>query len=184
MDRKSVAAMAGQMNAAMAQARAEMAKLPPEQRAMMEKMMGGMPGSTGKPRPPLAARDTGRSDKVGTRNCRIWELTRAGVIEEQLCVVPFGEVPGKEDLLALSRRMAELMRSLGESMPMLADSSRDFEAMNAVRGYPIRIRSYENGKPLPTESVLQSWREEAIAPALLQVPAGYRKLDPAQDMGD
>lgn len=184
MDRKGIAAMAGKMNAAMAQARAQMANMPPEQRAMMEKMMGGMPGAPAKPAAPLVARDTGRSDSVGSRSCRVWEMTRGGQVEEQLCVVPFSEVPGKEDLLALSRRMAELMRAMSEAMPALGDTSRDIEAMNAVRGYPIRIRSYEKGKPMPTETVLQSWREENVAPALLQVPAGYRRQDPMQGGDD
>lgn len=185
VDRETVEKLAGTMNAAMQQMRAQFAKMPPEQRAMMEQMMGhmgGAPAATRAPPESLQARDLGRSDKVAGRSCRLWELSRGGVVEQQICVVPFWQVPGKEDLLALSRRMAALMHSLSEAMPTFGGSSRDVEAMDSVRGYPVLIRDFDGGKPTGREVSLQSWREEALAAAQFEVPAHFRKQDPLKDL--
>jgi hypothetical protein len=183
MDRKTVSAMAGQMGAAMQQMRAELAKLPPDQRKMMEQMMGGnMPGAKAPPAP-LVARDLGRSEKVEGRNCRLWELTRGKVIDSQICVVPFSELPGKEDVLGLMQRISEMMKPLAEAMEGLGSISTDTEAMSNVKGFPILWRDYEGGKPSGQETLMRAWREENVAPALLQVPKGYRKRDPLAEMG-
>ena len=40
----------------------------------------------------------------------------------------------------------------------------------------------DGGKPTGEETVLRAWREESIAPALLQVPKGYRKRDLMSEM--
>jgi hypothetical protein len=185
MDRKTVETMAGTMSAAMKEMRAQLAKMPPDQRAMMEQMMGKMGGgaATRAPPAPLQARDLGRSDKAAGRSCRLWELTRSGVVEQQLCVVPFSDVPGKEDLLALSKRMASLMRAMSDAMPAFGGSSQDVEAMESVKGYPVLMRDYDGGKPSGREIVLQSWKEQALPAAQFEVPANFRKQDPLKDLG-
>jgi hypothetical protein len=183
MDRKTVSALAAQVGGAMQQMRAEPAKMPPEQRKMMEQMMGGnMPGAKAPPAP-LVARDLGRNEKVDGRSCRLWELTRGKVIDSQICVVPFSGLPGKEDVLGLMQRMSEMMKPLAEAMQGLGDISADTEAMSAVKGFPVLWRDYENGKPTGEETLLRSWREENVAPGLLVVPKGYRKRDPLAEVG-
>lgn len=184
IDRKSVAAMAGQMNSAMAQMRAQLANLPPEQRKMMEQMMAGkMPGAAA-PAAPLVARDLGRNETLDQRTCRMWELSRAEVVEHQVCVVPFGSLPGKEDLLGVMQRMNELMQPMVETFSGFGGVADDADGMAAVQGFPILWRDFAGGKPNGEETVLRSWREEAISPALLQLPDGYRRRDPLAGMGD
>lgn len=187
IDRKTVETMAGTMSAAMNEMRARLAKMPPEQRAMMERMMGNRGAAAAAPRAapaPLQARDLGRSEKAAGRSCRLWELSRAGVVEQQLCVVPFSAVPGKEDLLTLSKRMMALMRPLADALPDRGSvgSSRDLEAMETVQGYPLLIREYEGGKPTGREIVLQTWREQSLAASEFEVPANFRRRDPFKDL--
>lgn len=185
IDRETAAALAGKMNDAMAEMRAQMAGMPPEQRAMMEQMMGKMgrpmPGAAA-PKPVLAARDTGRSDKVEGRSCRIWEMTRDGQVDEELCVVPFSEVPGKEDLMAMSQKMASLMKEFTEAMGSFGPSGDDFETISSVKGYPVRVRHYRAGKPTGEETVLKDWRAETVEPKMFQVPSGYKKQDLMAEM--
>jgi hypothetical protein len=177
MDRRSVEALAGQMGSAMKEMREQLANLPPDQRKMMEQMMGGnMPGAKG-PRPPLVARDLGRSETVEGRSCRVWELSRNKVVESQICVVPFSELPGKEDILGIMQKVSALMKPLADAMEGFGDLSNDTEAMTNVKGFPILWRDYSGGKPTGEETVLRAWREENVAPAMLQVPKGYRKRD-------
>lgn len=185
MDRETVRMMAGKMNSAMEQARAQMAQLPPEQRAMMEQMIGklgqGMPGASTS-RPVLATRDSGRSETVAGRKCRVWELTRDAAVEQQLCVVPFSEVPGNEDLLALSQRMAALMKEFVDAFGEVAPSASDVEVMGSVNGYPILMRDFEAGKPSGEEVLLKQWRAQDIPAAMFEVPAGYTRRDIREEM--
>jgi hypothetical protein len=150
---------------------------------MMEQMMGGkMPGGA-TPREPLVARDLGRTETVEQRTCQLWELSRAQVIEHQVCVVPFESLPGKEDLLGVMQGMNALMQPMVETFSGFGGIADDAEAMAAVKGFPILWRDFAGGKPTGEETVLRSWREEAIAPELLQVPQGYRRRDPLAGLG-
>src|SRR5690349_8313224 len=155
MDKATMEAYAKKANAAMAQMQEQMKNMPPEQRAQMEKMMGGMkmPGASGKPMV-FDAKDTGKSDTVEGRQCRIWNLTRDGEIVDEMCVVPFSTFPGKEDMQKTMKELAEAFSGMTKAMPGAADQAK---IRANVNGYPVRSRPYFNGKPQGIESVLKSW---------------------------
>jgi hypothetical protein len=129
LDRETIRTIGGAVNSAMEQMREELAKLSPEQRAMVEQMMGSkanamMAGSG--PKPVVAAKDTGQSDTVDGRKC---------------------------------------------------GSVNDLELMDAVQGFPVRIREYDENDALQNEVLLKSWREEEFPAARFEIPAGYEKHD-------
>jgi hypothetical protein len=177
LDREAVAGAAGQMGAAMAQVQKQLASLPPEQRKMMEQMMGGKLPGTAPARPPLEARDLGRDETVDGRSCRVWELARGGKVENQVCVVAFSALPGQEDLLGVMRQINELMQPMVEVFEGFGGMSDDAEAVAAVQGFPVLWRDFDDGRPNGRETVLKSWREEAIPADLLQVPAGFQQRE-------
>ena len=81
MDKESMKKMAGQASDVMAQMQERMKNMTPEQRAMMEKMMGGkMPGGmAGDGKPDVyESKDTGKNDTVEGRKCRVWHINRNG----------------------------------------------------------------------------------------------------------
>lgn len=180
LDRETIRAVGGAVDEAMIRMRDELARLSPEQRAMVEQLMGeqagAMLGEAGAG-DPVTARDTGRSDAVSGLGCRVWELVREGTILRELCVVDFAEVPGHEDLKALAERMNAITRELSGTLSGLGVSPGDIEAMGSVPGYPVRIRSFSNGQPEPLETVLSEWREQSFSPALFVVPEGYARRD-------
>jgi hypothetical protein len=75
-----------------------------------------------------------------------------------------------------------MMKPLSEAMKGFGSLSADTEAMASVKGYPILWRDFEGGKPTGEETVLRTWREETVAPALLEVPKGFRKRDLMSEM--
>ncbi len=93
-------------------------------------------------------------------------------------------MPGKEDLLTLSKRMMALMRPLADALPDRGSvgSSRDLEARENVKGYPLLIRAYEGGKPTGREIVLQTRREQSLAASEFEVPADFRRQDPLKGL--
>jgi hypothetical protein len=176
MDKAQLQQMAGQANAAMAQMQERMKNMSPEQRAMMEKMMGGqVPGGMGTQgkADTWASKDTGKSDTVEGRKCRLWTLSRNGKLFEELCVVPFSSLPGKEDFEKTFKELAEAFSEMTKGMP---NADEAVKARTAISGYPVRTRPYDaGGKLRGTENVLTKWAEESIDAASFEVPKGYKK---------
>jgi hypothetical protein len=174
MDKATMEQVAKKLNAQMEQLKAQMAKLPPEQRAQMEQMLGGA-GLGGTPRT-VEVSDTGKSDKVDGRSCKIWDVTRDGVLDEQICVAPYSSLPGKENFSTVFGNFAKVFEEMAKSVPMLSGMmANEFSAQVKTNGYPVRQRAYENGKLINEETVVKVWREEAVPASMFEVPAGYQR---------
>jgi hypothetical protein len=174
MDKATMEQVAKKLNAQMEQLKQQMARLPPEQRAQMEQMLGGA-GLGGAPRT-VEVSDTGKSDKVDGRSCKVWDVTRDGVLDEQICVVPYSSLPGKENFSTVFGNFAKVFEEMAKSVPMLSGMmANEFSAQVKVNGYPVRQRAYENGKLINEETVVKVWREEAVPASMFEVPAGYQR---------
>jgi hypothetical protein len=173
MDKATMQKAAGQANDAMAQLRAKMEKMPPEQRAQMEKMMGKLPGAaSGTKSAAYEAKDMGKTDTSEGRKCHIWNILKDGTPHEELCVVPFSSLPGKEDMQKTFKELAEAFKGLTPSQ----DNS--VAAHSAVNGYAIRVRTFDKaGTMRAKEMVLKSWTEVAVPASSFEVPAGYKKQE-------
>ncbi len=180
MDRAAMQAMAARLGGAMAQMESQLAGLPPEQRAMAETMMGSnLPGK--KPALKVEAVDLGRTESVGGRSCRLWDLKINGAVRQRHCVVPYAALPGKEDFQALMKKLAAFMEQMREAMPQM-EVEMDDAAMEKLNGYPVLTRDFANGKPAGTERRMTEWREEPVPAAQFAVPAGYKLRDPFAHM--
>jgi hypothetical protein len=172
MDKATMQRTMDQAGAQMAQMQEQLKNMPPAQRAQIEKMMGAnMPGAGEKA--VYESKDTGKSDTVEGRRCRVWNLLKNGKVHEELCVVPFSSLPGKEDMQKTFKEMAAAFEGLSKSVPGVGESAK---ARNAINGYPVRMRSFDDaGNARGTEQVLTSWAEESIPASTFDVPAGYKK---------
>jgi hypothetical protein len=176
-DQATMSALAKQLNAVMEQAKEQIAKLPPEARAQAEKQLAQqMPGMADGGQWVVEAVDTGRTEKVDGRSCRVWDMKRNGELDDQLCVVPYDALPGKENLQAVFADFAKAFEEMAKAVPMLSGAmSTEFAAQSKVNGFPVRSRAYENGKLVDVEQVVTVWREENLPASLFEVPAGYQK---------
>jgi hypothetical protein len=174
LDKATMEQLAKQLNEAMAQAKEQLAKLPPDQRAQMEQMMGGALGGEGQ-KWTVEVADTGKTDKVNGRSCKLLDVTRNGQLDEQICVVPYSSLPGKEDFQAVFAGFAKAFEDLAKAAPMLAGRmENEFTAQKKANGFPMRRRAYENGSLINEESVVKVWREEAVPASMFEIPAGYK----------
>ena len=154
--------------------KAQLAQMPPEQRAQMEQMMPGLSGSDKKWTVEVV--DTGKSDKVDGRNCRIWDVKRDGKLDDQICVVPYSDLPGKENFQADVREFREGVRGNGEIRPH--DGGHDDQRVQCpVEGerFPGALPWLREGKLGDDEQVMKVWREETIPAAMFEIPAGYKQ---------
>jgi hypothetical protein len=174
IDKATMQKTAEQAGAAMKQMQEQLKSMPPEQRAQMEKMMAGMPGMSGK-KDVYEAKDTGKNDTAEGRKCRIWNVLKNGKPQEEMCVVPFSSLPGKEDFEKSFKQLAEAFEGMAANLPGAGDS---IKARNAINGYPVRVRYFDDaGKPRGMETVLTKWAEESMPASTFEIPKGYKKQD-------
>jgi hypothetical protein len=174
LDKATMEQLAKKLNAAMAQAKEQLAKLPPDQRAQMEQMMGGALDGEGQ-KWTVEVADTGKTDKVDGRTCKVLNFTRNGQLDEQVCVVPYSALPGKEDFQKVFADFAKVFEEMAKSVPMLAGKmENEFSAQVKANGFPVRRRAYENGSLINEESVVKVWREENVPASMFEIPAGYK----------
>jgi len=173
-DKATTEQLAKKISEAMEKMKAQLAQMPAEQRAQMEQMMPGLSGSDKKWTVEVA--ETGKTDKVDGRTCRLWDVTRGGKLDDQICVVPYSDLPGKENFQAMFANFAKVFEEMAKSVPMMAGMmTNEFSAQSKVNGFPVRSRGYEEGKLGDDEQIMKVWREETIPAATFEIPAGYKQ---------
>lgn len=168
-----------QISEAMKEMEAQLAALPPEQRAMVEQMMkeqmGGMGMSTDAP--VLEIRQLGRGSWQ-SYDCAVAEMLEDGIKIQEICSVDFDEVDGTGDLRDSFIRMGDLMSKLFDAIPFGSMGlDNPMQMLDELDGFPVRAVEFENGKAV-RETILESSREEAIDDNMFALPPDYSRIDP------
>lgn len=173
---------AKRLGAALEEARsrmqAQLGKMSPEQRAMVERAMGNLTGaSTSASKPePVKAVATGATDEVRGRSCREYDLVRGTKKIGGACVASWSALGLAPDDLQGLRKLAAFQREMLEQVSWLADAaagSDAFAMMDEVGGFPVRVRTEQNGEPVVMQ-VIGIERQE-IDPKTFAIPPGYTK---------
>lgn len=169
--------MGGQLGEMRKKMEAQMANMTPEQRAMMEQMMGKM-GGAGPGKAP-AKRDvtsTGRTETVGGYKCTLWEVKVDGVKESELCAAAPGSLPGGSEMMNTMREMGEMLKGLTQGLGSMArkTAADAWADLAKIGGIPILTRDFEDGKAT-SETRLSVIRSESVAASMFDVPAGYKE---------
>ncbi len=176
LDKATMEQLGKQLGAAMEKMKEQLAKMPPEQRAQMEQMMGIKSSGNGAGGWTMEAVDTGKSDKVEGRACKVWDVKLNDQPDHQICVVPYSALPGTEDFKSVFEKFARVFEDMAKNLPQLSGAmNNQMSALRKVNGFPMRTRSYENGRLAPEEQVVKVWREQAIPASMFEVPAGFKQ---------
>jgi hypothetical protein len=176
MDRESMQRVAAQLNPALQMLQERMKDMTPEQRAQMEKMMGGrLPNGVGEPEKKSEIKRTTRTDKVGGYNCTYVQVLEDDVLTDEMCVTPSSAIKGSEELVTTANKMAGVMRDMMSTMdaPWLKQmADKQVQNFAALGGIPMRSRHFNGGEP-QSETTLASIKSEAVAASMFEIPAGY-----------
>lgn len=178
IDRAAVKQIADQINPALKQMEEQLKNMPPEQRAMVEKMMGKNMPNTQQGAPAEIVK-TGKKGNFAGQACTYVEIKRAGALEQELCLAPPASLTGGQEMFAVAKRMSELMQEMLSSInaPWLRQTiNNQMESYSKLDGYPVFGRYYVNGKPA-IETTLKSMRAENVPAAQFEVPAGFKRRD-------
>jgi hypothetical protein len=181
LDRATIEKVAGVVNPALKEMQEQLAKMSPEQRAMVEQMMkGSLPSGLGEGRKKVrTVVATERSDRVAGLACTVYEIREDSELVREACVAPVQTVPGGPDFYAVLSRMGALMQEMLDAIdaPWLKDSVDDQWALvEELNGVPIRGREFKEGKPV-LEVELERIAEEKAPAGSFEIPADYARRD-------
>ena len=178
MDEAMFEDIGAQISDAMKEMEAQLAALPPEQRAMVEQMMKEQMGSMGMTMdmPVLEIRQLG-AGSWESYDCALAEMLEDGVKIQEICSVDFAEVDGTGDLRDSYMRMGDLLSKLFDAIPFGGMGlDNPMQMLDELEGFPVRAVEFENGKAV-RETVLESSREEAIDGDMFALPSDYSRID-------
>jgi len=182
VDANMIAEVGSQMEAAMQSMQAQLADMPPEQRAMVEQMMQGqmqgmIGGGSEPPAPPRIER-TG-SGQWQSKPCTQYAVYEGAEKTQEICAAPLTEIQGIGEAMQAFRSMAGFMNSLSESMPepmASAMAENPMELIDQIDGFPVRRVDFANGRVI-SETTLESVVEQALDESVFAIPAGYAEQD-------
>ena len=182
VDADMIAEVGSQMEAAMQSMQAQLADMPPEQRAMVEEMMQGqmqgMIGAGSEPPPPPRIEHTG-SGQWQSRPCTQYAVYEGAEKTQEICAAPLTDIQGISEAMQAFSDMAGFMNSLSESMPepmASAMAENPMELIDQIDGFPVRRVDFAKGQ-VSSETTLESVVEQALDESVFAIPAGYAKQD-------
>jgi hypothetical protein len=158
---KDIEAMANTMKMMQEQ----MANLPPEQRAMMEKMMPGI-GSA-----PKMTFKKGATGKAGNFACTNYEMFRDGKKFAEACYADPKMIGFAEEDFKTLRSLAKPVEKFAKDFAALFPQP---EVAGAPEGVPVKTIVFQEGRP-QSETVVQEVKKESLEGSLYDLPKGYAK---------
>jgi hypothetical protein len=159
-----------------------MKNMPPEQRAMMEKMMGGEAPPATEPAAKIEYRKKGKG-KVGSRAVTEYEVLRSGEKTAKAYVTEFGDFQLSRDDFAVIKDLMAFYQSLAQNlkigaMAQLGDIDL-YQDMDAFPGFPVRMVALDAAGKEKTRVDIAGVKKGSVAASQFEVPAGFerKKLD-------
>jgi len=175
IDRPTMQRVVQQLSPVLKQMQETLVKMPPEQRAKMEKLMGT---SGGKP-VVEQVRKTSRTDKIAGYACSYSEVLRDDVVSTEACVTAPAALKGSQELVDAAAKVAAFMKQLTEGLdvPFIRQmTERQIDNFAELGGIPVQSRHFTDGKAV-FESTLQSLSGTALPATLFEVPEGYKRKE-------
>jgi len=150
IDQQTMNQLGQQMQGAMAQMEAAMKNMPPEQRAMMEKMMKGKISGAAQAAPVAATVYTAKgSATVNGFACTKYDGERSGAKVSEVCAAPASAVKIDASDFQLFDKMREFTSGLQQAMkslPIASNAPRFAE--RGFEGFPVQQIEFSNGQPV------------------------------------
>ena len=170
MDKATLEQASSAMSEAMAEMKSQMASLPPEQRAMVEKMMSAQAQPGAAPAPvPERLEATGKTETISGHATTAWNSYRGDEKVRESWVTDWKSFGLTATDFKPLEEMADFMRALTKGMPQKADSgfAAKYTGKDALPGVPMRIVSFGKCESTATPTTVgapsTTWRSRWCA---------------------
>jgi hypothetical protein len=171
-----VAAMVEQVDKAMQLMQEKLKDLPPDQRAMAEKMLGGAMAAAGQKSaaPKTSYEKVGPGGKVGEWTTEKYIATTDGEKKAELWVAPISAVKVDEADMKTMEEMTDFLKEISgrfgaDMMPSIGPDSE-------LGGMPVKVITFRDGQPISTY-VVKSIEQKNLPTSTFEVPEGFTKQD-------
>ncbi len=174
MDEAAMAAIGGQVDAARAEFEEQLKSMPPEQREMVQKMMGDRLAMLNAEVPEISLKKSDQVESVQGKDCVRYDVMVGDVKQAEHWVAQFKDVDVERQDLAPMRGMAEFFGAMFSKLPqgLMSQARGTFEGLAEIDGFPVKMVSFNQGALRETMSFVEATRTE-VAPELFTVPEGY-----------
>jgi hypothetical protein len=173
----TAAALARQMEQVMTFAKLlqeTMARMPAEQRALMEPLGKKETGATDPPKAPtltITFQTTGHSDKIGAFTCSMYDVLTDGKRTAEICVAPLDQLHLRDADVGSFQAQAKLTDPTNTSRQILPAFLRE-----RIPGFPVHIVTYDGDQAISETTVLSA-EQKSLDPSMFTVPEGLEKSD-------
>lgn len=191
MTREDAKRIGGAIETARKQMQAQLAKMPPEQRKVVEQAMAGVGGDALMKAPPpkkaiepAKAVANGTKDEVAGRACKGFDVTRGGKKIAEACVASWSDLGLTAQDVGGLRKMTlfqqQMMAEVNFEGMQAAPGAEAFEVIDQINGFPLRVKTSMDGKRPMAMRVTKIERKD-VDPKLFEVPPGWTKKDLAEE---
>jgi hypothetical protein len=164
--------MAAKLEKAKAQMADSMKNMPPQQQAMMKKLMGGkMAGGAADALPHYVKKASG--EKAGKWTADRYEAEKGAGNVHKMWTVPYGTIGLKASDLDALKEIAKFVEKFGQNKSDYFNFDRKDMGFSGV---PVKTDVVEKGKTV-SSTLLKEAGPKSFAASTFEVPAGYTKKE-------
>jgi len=168
-----------EVNQAMSKIKEQLAGLPPEQRKLIEQMMGGMMGGAG-PKANITVKKSGKEAKIAGFKASPYKIFRNGELILEAWISPeLKKFMEKELDNAKIEAFEKAMDSLDDMFPFMGESSDSvMKRMQELekKGFLVKEVDYADPTNPTVVSEIVSVEKKSIPSSEFKVPSGYKKV--------
>jgi hypothetical protein len=156
------------------------AKLPPDKRAILDKMAADMEAMNDSRRMavPREYHVTDRSEAVDGRACRIWEAAEWHAKRFEICVASKSEVAGSSEILQGMQSLSGYWQGSIFALGVKLGNAGWWPGIAGLRGLPILIREFKDGTAV-SETRLTAIRNGVRGASMFDLPSSYARTEVA-----
>ncbi len=179
MTRADLKKMGERLQEAKAQMQAAMKNVPPEQRAMIEKMMGGQMANPEVKTPAKTEFKKSGNSKVGPYAVTEYEVFDGGVKTALAYVTDYSSIQLSREDFSVLKDLSNFYQEFAQSLSFGALSKfRDmekFQGIDAFPGFPVRMITLDSTGKEGMRVELADIKKTTIPASQFDVPAGFEK---------
>ncbi len=181
IDKETIEKLGQVMNTAMKQMEAQLANVPPEQRAMVKEMMKKqMQPAQSSEKIKMSFVNTGKKKKINGYPCTKYEVLREKEMVREMWITEWANFKNSKETVEAFKTMSDFFTSLMEAFknsPFINSLDNPYSYNKKLNGFPVEVTELDDGKP-SLITTLKNSEKKNISANLFEPPKGYKLNKP------